>query len=104
MAKKTVNPLYSKKGMGYINNPQKAVYNKVYNKTSISADKTFKITNNGFITLIILPFYLIYLLYKYLILFMIWIVKKVINILKRNKEEQLWKKKKSQCTRNGGFG
>lgn len=33
--KKAVNPLYGKKGMGYINDPQKAVYNKVYNKTTI---------------------------------------------------------------------
>lgn len=34
--KRSVNPLYGKKGMGYINNPQKAVYNKVYNKTTSS--------------------------------------------------------------------
>lgn len=86
-AKKTVNPLYNKKGMGYISNPKKAVYNKVYNKTSISTDKAFKITNNGFLALIILPFYFIYLIYKYLILFMIWIVKKIINIFKSNKGE-----------------
>lgn len=33
--KKSVNPLYGKKGMGYVNNPKKAVYNKVYNKTSV---------------------------------------------------------------------
>ena len=32
---RTINPLYGKKGMGYINNPKKAVYNKVYNKTTI---------------------------------------------------------------------
>lgn len=35
--KKATNPLYGKKGMGYINNPQKAVYNKIYNKTTVSA-------------------------------------------------------------------
>ena len=35
---KAVNPLYGKKGMGFINNPSKAVYNKVYNKTTISVD------------------------------------------------------------------
>ena len=35
-AKKAVNPLYEKKGMGYINDPKKAVYNKVYNKTTTS--------------------------------------------------------------------
>jgi len=33
--KSAVNPLYGKKGMGYINDPKKAVYNKVYNKTSV---------------------------------------------------------------------
>ena len=35
---KAVNPLYGKKGMGFINNPSKAVYNKVYNKTTTSID------------------------------------------------------------------
>ena len=33
--KKAVNPMYGKKGMGMINNPKKAVYNKVYNKTTV---------------------------------------------------------------------
>lgn len=33
--KKIVNPLYGKKGVGYINDPQKAIYSKVYNKTTI---------------------------------------------------------------------
>lgn len=33
--KRTINPLYGKKGMGFINNPKKAIYNKIYNKTSI---------------------------------------------------------------------
>ena len=36
---KVVNPLYGKKGMGFINDPSKAIYNKVYNKTTISVDK-----------------------------------------------------------------
>lgn len=35
--KKAVNPTYGKKGMGMINDPKKAVYNKVYNKTTFSA-------------------------------------------------------------------
>lgn len=33
--KKAIIPGYGKKGMGWINNPKKAAYNKVYNKTSI---------------------------------------------------------------------
>ena len=34
--KKSVNPLYGKKGMGIIKNPKKAFYNKAYNKTTTS--------------------------------------------------------------------
>jgi len=33
---KSVNPLYGKKNMGYINNPRKAIYNTVYSKTTFS--------------------------------------------------------------------
>lgn len=34
--KKSINPFYGKKGIGLITNPKKAIYNKVYNKTSFS--------------------------------------------------------------------
>ncbi len=34
--KSSVNPMYEKKGMGWVNNPKKAAYNKVYNKTTKS--------------------------------------------------------------------
>ncbi len=36
--KKAVNPYYGKKGMGMIRDPKKAVYNKVYSKTTIGVD------------------------------------------------------------------
>ena len=39
--KKAVNPLYGKKGMG-IRKPKKALYNKVYKKTSFDIFKFFK--------------------------------------------------------------
>lgn len=32
--KKSVIPFYGKKGTGWIKNPRKAAYNKVYNKTT----------------------------------------------------------------------
>lgn len=32
--KKAVNPLYGKKGMGLVNDPKKAAYNKVYRRTT----------------------------------------------------------------------
>ena len=34
--KSAINPLYGKKGMGVIRDPKKALYNKVYNKTTKS--------------------------------------------------------------------
>ena len=40
--KKTLIPGYGKKGMGWIKNPKKAAYNKIYHKTSFSIWKLFK--------------------------------------------------------------
>lgn len=40
--KKAVIPGYGKKGTGWIKNPKKAAYNKVYNKTSFSLFDLFK--------------------------------------------------------------
>jgi hypothetical protein len=33
--KKAVNPLYGEKGMGWVKDPEKALYNKVYHKTTV---------------------------------------------------------------------
>lgn len=46
--KKSVNPLYGKKGMGYINDPSKAIYNKVYSQTSIDSLAGFKESFDSF--------------------------------------------------------
>lgn len=40
--KRSINPFYGKKGMGWLRNPNKALYNKVYNKTTISAKDLLK--------------------------------------------------------------
>ena len=40
--KKALLPGYGKKGAGWIKNPKKAAYNKVYNKTSFSIWDLFK--------------------------------------------------------------
>ena len=53
---KAVNPLYGKKGMGFINNPSKAVYNKVYNKTTTSIDNIIDRTFGTILMLIIIFF------------------------------------------------
>lgn len=39
--KSTLNPLYGKKGMGILH-PQKALYNKIYKKTTFSIFDLFK--------------------------------------------------------------
>ena len=40
--KRAVNPLYGKKGMGFITNPEKAIYNKVYHKVTVDPLKSVK--------------------------------------------------------------
>ena len=40
MAKKSINPFYGKKGMGWINNPERAAYNMLYNKTTRGISST----------------------------------------------------------------
>ena len=40
--KKTIIPGYGRKGMGWIKNPKKAAYNKIYRKTSFSLWDLFK--------------------------------------------------------------
>lgn len=41
-AKKAVNPLYGKKGMGFIKNPKRSIKNKVYKKTTFGLRDIFK--------------------------------------------------------------
>ena len=53
---KAVNPLYGKKGMGFINDPSKAVYNKVYNKTTKSIDNIIDGIFGAILMLIIIFF------------------------------------------------
>lgn len=40
--KKAIIPGYGKKGVGWIKNPKKAAYNKIYNKTTFSIFDLFK--------------------------------------------------------------
>lgn len=41
--KRAIIPGYGKKGMGWIKNPKKALYNKVYHKTTFSIFDLFKL-------------------------------------------------------------
>ncbi|WP_124046613.1 hypothetical protein [Clostridium perfringens] len=77
--KRSINPVYGKKGMGWISNPKKAAYNKVYNKTTVGASvgdfqkgtgvyngNVFKYIILFFTFPIWLPFYILYLPFKVL--------------------------------------
>lgn len=41
-AKKAINPLYGKKGMGFIKNPKRSIKNKIYRKTTFGLRDLFK--------------------------------------------------------------
>lgn len=45
--KRAVNPIYGKKGMGLVNDPKKAVYNKVYSKTTIGVNSLSEISSSN---------------------------------------------------------
>lgn len=45
--KRAINPYYGKKGMGMVRDPKKAVYNKVYRKTSIGVDDLLAAGTSG---------------------------------------------------------
>ena len=40
--KRAIIPGYGKKGMGWIRNPKRALYNKIYRRTSFSVGDLFK--------------------------------------------------------------
>lgn len=40
--KSAIDPTYGKKGVGWFKNPRKALYNKIYNKTTRSIFDIFK--------------------------------------------------------------
>ena len=67
--KKSINPLYGKKGMGWIRNPKKAMYNKVYKKTTVGVGDIAKAAikpsgaskkKRGLFDLIVLPFVIVF--------------------------------------------
>lgn len=40
--KSSINPYYGRKGMGWVRDPKKALYNKIYNKTTVKLDDVIK--------------------------------------------------------------
>ena len=46
-AKSAINPFYGKSGVGFVRNPKKAVYNKVYKKTSFGVSDVINMLSKG---------------------------------------------------------
>lgn len=73
--KRMTNPFYGKKGAGWIKNPKKALYGKVYNKTSISSKKAYSALGWIFI----LPLAAFFQMSKYLLEILWWLCKATMN-------------------------
>lgn len=84
--KRVVNPLYGKKGMGFIKNPAKAIKGKIYRKTTVSAKSVGKGLGGCLWACFVIPFYLMwytlvlmYYMMKYMALGFVWISVALIN-------------------------
>lgn len=40
--KSAINPVYGKRGVGWVRSPKKAAYNKIYKKTTFGISRFFK--------------------------------------------------------------
>lgn len=85
--KRIANPLYGKKGMGFIKNPGKAIKGKIYRKTTVSAKGAVKGFSGFLWVCMAIPFYLLWYVFvvlwymtKYAVLGMVWLFVFVINI------------------------
>lgn len=84
--KSSINPLYGKSGMGVINNPKKALYNKVYNKTSKSLLSSWlPKSGDGFIGSVLKLVFLPAILVVWLIYIYITFITKIVKD-KKNKQ------------------
>lgn len=73
--KRMVNPFYGKKGIGWVRNPKKALYNKVYRKTSVSSKKAA----SGIGSLLALPFIAAFYIIWFSLLLVWWVCVMVVN-------------------------
>lgn len=93
--KRLTNPFYGKKGMGAIKNPKKAIYNKVYNKSTVSTKKTIGCIGACMWYLIYGCFALMWWMLKYVFIGIWWLCVLMINgcitlyewIINRNAED-----------------
>ena len=79
--KRSVNPLYGKKGMGFIKNPKKSIYNHVYKKTTVDL---FKPTTSNIWYWIFIGFWWYPL--KWLALLLWMGIKKIAEIISNKKD------------------
>lgn len=84
--KRVVNPLYGKKGMGFIKNPVKSVKGKIYRKTTISAKSLTNSIGSLVWLFIMIPLYvmwyillLTWYLFKFMVVGLVWVTIMLIN-------------------------
>ena len=98
--KRAVNPLYGKKGMGWVNNPKKATYNKVYQKTTVSSKGCTGCLTACIYYPIYWSFLLLFLCCKWVLIGIIslfvllfncllWIIEKIYNAIVKAKRKKL---------------
>lgn len=109
--KKMANPFYGKKGIGWIKDPSRALKNKVYHKTTISAKSAIKKSSNFFVTFLYYCFVWpmkwifiimleimkwmaigIYLLFRLIIMGLVWLFVNayngVISLIEKSRETE----------------
>lgn len=84
--KRISNPLYGKKGMGFIKNPGKAIKGKIYRKTTVSAKNATKGLGGCLWACCVVPFYIVWYslvlmwyMMKYFVIGTVWLVVSMIN-------------------------
>lgn len=79
--KRIANPFYGKNGMGWIRNPKKAAYGKIYNKTTISTKNAMGCLTACIYYPLYWTFLLMFYMCKFFFLAMIAIIVLSINLL-----------------------
>lgn len=78
--KRLTNPFYGKKGMGWIRNPKKAAYNRIYNRTTVSTKKAMGCFGACFYYPIYWTFMLMFYMFKFMVICAVWCIILPINL------------------------
>lgn len=82
IAKSAIDPTYGKKGVGYIKNPKRAIYNRFYHKLTVDPLDPVKKSKVSFRTpvVLILLFYLVTIVFEQMVIYD-YVMHKTFNIM-----------------------